>query len=123
MTDLSNYERVEVAGVLRNRGDGWDVYDQGGHIPIGIASVENNDEEIIVHFSDQISAVVTFIAVPDETYAVKHGLSCGASVNTNLAKIKCKRTGYGGAWNPNYMDEHWGNIWIYGLFLRNISNE
>jgi hypothetical protein len=84
-----------VAGVIRNEGSGWALISDELHTYINIKSIGYDPvgKTIIVDYSDLLAAkVVTFLAVPDETFAIQ-GYLFGASVATNKAYIKVGRSG------------------------------
>ena len=102
-----------VAGVLRNNGSGWDFLDNVGHEPINISTVTNTTTQIHVNYAFTAKKVISFVATPDETYAIQ-GLFCGASVGYETAWIQVS---YGdGVVDPNTLTESVGNIWVMGIF-------
>lgn len=107
--------RAEVAGVLRNDGRGWYALADDHHAPLNIASVHTNPNNIEVRFTFRAQKVLTFIATPDETLA-RQGLSVGASVDTDRARVYLAR---GRMLDPMTIDTArypWSNLWVYGLF-------
>ena len=76
-----------VSAVLRNLGTGWEMLTTGQHTPVNIDSVSvNANGDIEVNFSKNGHNVISFIAVPDETFA--EFMTMGSSVDTNKARIR-----------------------------------
>lgn len=98
-------EPIVVAGAIRvNADEEWHVIEDATHRPQGIASVTSDGSTVTVHFERDASAVITFVATPDETL-VAEGIELGASVGTDHAVITLSEMPSG----------EWANIWVYGL--------
>jgi len=69
----------------------WKAAEDQGHMPINFTSVTATDTVLDVKFSVTASCVVSFLAVPDEAFALA-GYSFGASVGTEHAYITCVKT-------------------------------
>ena len=115
--DSGGPQRMEVAGTIRNSGDGWYVLDSGNHTPIGIDRIEVANGNIRVWFTFTATDVHTFCVTPDDRYA-SLGYLLGPSVGTQVATIKVSRIVEGSvkAVDASEMADPIGNIWIYGLF-------
>lgn len=86
-TDRRDTKYRFLAGVIRQNspGSGWYFIDDSGHEQAGFAgtfSILGSD--LVVDYGFSASKVVSFIAVPDETFA-SGGLTVGASVGTSSA--------------------------------------
>lgn len=106
-----------IAGTLRYvNATTWEMVEDAGHRPTGVASVEYSATRLRVNFNFTASRVVTFIASPDETIATIGGIRMGSSVGTSFADIYIYSSA-GGATpvNPNTLSNTSGNIWIYGV--------
>lgn len=80
-------KKIKVVGcVVRNEGNGWVPVSVTGHDTINVASVTNDSSVIQIYYSFTAKNVISFVATPDETFALK-GYSCGASVGLSDAKI------------------------------------
>src|SRR6185312_4827259 len=75
-----------VAGVLRNTGSGWHLFNDNNHSSVGISEVTNNHSYITVKFDHPVKNVISFTTTPDETMA-KDKIFLGATVGLNEAKI------------------------------------
>jgi hypothetical protein len=86
-TDRRDTKYRFLAGVIRqdSPGSGWYFIDDSGHEQAGFAgtfSIIGSD--LVVNYGFSASKVVSFIAVPDESFA-SGGLTVGASVGTSNA--------------------------------------
>lgn len=108
-----------VAGAIRNIGSGWTFIENATHGPIGVDSVSVSGGRIIIKFNFEASKVVSFIIVPDETFASLY--TVGASVDTDKANVEvysAPRTigGYisynGSSWDTSLSD-FTGGTWVY----------
>ncbi|WAI29895.1 MAG: hypothetical protein NRZ50_30565 (plasmid) [Bacillus paranthracis] len=86
---------ISYAGVIRNKGAGWEFVTDAVHQNINFKNVYSTpNHEIVVEYEPS-SKIGAFLATPDETFAAK-GITCGASVGDKSALIKCYApfTGY-----------------------------
>lgn len=108
-------EYTLLAGVIRNEGSGWGLIQDETHETIGIKSVEQTKDMIIVKY-DKKSKINSVSVSVDETMA-KEGYSVGASVSDAEMRIqvfdKDDRL-----INPNDYQDDKGNIWISGIYKK-----
>jgi hypothetical protein len=76
-----------VACVIRNDGTGWKFIEGSNHSKLNVSSITANTTDITINFNFTAKNILSFVATPDETFAVK-GYSMGASVGTNVAILK-----------------------------------
>lgn len=107
---------TELAGVIRNAGDGWYSIEDEGHESIGVSDVSSNEDGIIITYTQPVSKIHTFIATPDEKMS-KDGLLVGVSAGLDKAHIYIyDREGY--KVNPLKYYEPSSNIWLYAKFIK-----
>lgn len=97
-----------AGGCLRNSGNGWDLYENGGHQSRRITSVTNDDRWITVCHEGPIDAVITIMATADENLA-KRGITAGASGGNAYTKIGLYKDGI--QLDPNDVDYADSNVW------------
>lgn len=79
---------VLYSGVLRNSGSGWSYIDDSIHERVNLNTVNiTSNREIQINFG-KANKVGSLLVAPDETLA-SFGITCGASVGTETALIKC----------------------------------
>lgn len=105
--------RKEVACIIRNTGAGWAIIDASGHVPIGVTSLVQGPNSVMLTFDFTQSATHTFICGPDEFFA-QQGFSAGASVGWGTAEIFFGKNGV--AKTPAQVVAPSGNFFIFGLF-------
>lgn len=89
VTDLQDNVRMEVFGVIRKINGSWSLIPN--HDYKGIDSITVDEYGYIqVNFTEGLGHVCTFCATPDESYS-QEGISCGASVTPQHAKIALVR--------------------------------
>lgn len=107
-----------VSAILRNGPGGWRCIggdgDGDGHFCMGVRSVDQDNDLIIVNYDFTASLVIGFSATIDEYYATNGPISCGASCGLENASIMCG--GPLGKITPANMSPL-GNIQFMGLFL------
>lgn len=103
-----------VAGCVKPDGSGgWQVLNDGTHVPLGgLTVLQVTSTAIKVGFS-QVDEIHTFVVVPDETLAKLH-YTAGASVGLDNAVIWLANDD--GQVNPTTVVNTSANLWIYGLF-------
>lgn len=84
----TNVEYRVVACVIRNTGTGFEILDDAGHTPIGVASVTTAADglSVDVNYNFTGTEVASLVATVDETLAV-HGYQVGASVAVDHATL------------------------------------
>lgn len=102
-----------IAGVIRNTGEGWRLIQDNTHETIGITSVSEDNEKIIIKTNDY-SKVSSFNVSVDETMAGE-GFTVGASVGTSESWIYIYDKD-GSLVKPSDYINSSGNIWINGIF-------
>lgn len=120
-TYTSNQSTVyqDFGGTIRNTGSGWYVLDDAGHTPdsLTIGAVTSTSVQVYYPACDEITS---FIAAPDDTYAMTYGASFGASVGLTFAYIKGSINDGPDAgtdadvWDPTTDYTSTSNIWISG---------
>jgi hypothetical protein len=105
-------EYIEVAGAIRNTGNGWQTISNSSHQPINISKIETGKDKIVIHHPVNAKKVVTFIATSDETMA-KDGLIVGISGGLNYSYVYIFDRD-GNSVSPKDYCESGSNIWIYG---------
>lgn len=109
----------DFGGTIRNTGSGWYVLNDTGHEPDGltIGAVTSTSVQVYYPACEQM---VSFIAVPDETYATSFGATFGASAGLTYAYIKGSVNDgsdagtAADAWDPTTDYSSTANIWISG---------
>lgn len=83
---------VFVAGTIRYRmgRSDWALVEDEAHQPLNITRVSATDKHINVHFNLDADKVITFIAVPDDTYS-EMGYTMGVTAGLKSASIVVKR--------------------------------
>lgn len=104
-----------VAGVIRNNGDGWSLIQDNSHETIGITSVEQTEDKIVVKYNKN-SKVNSASVTVDETME-SEGYSVGASVGDAEMWIQVFNK-KGKLINPADYQNKTGNIWIMGFFKK-----
>ena len=115
---LAAINQVEVAGTIRGTAEkGWFVIENQTHTPLHIKDIKTGGKAIKITFDFKAETIHTFVATPDETFAIK-GYFIGASVRPDHAILVIARSHEGKQVlvNPQKIDDILGNIWIYGLF-------
>lgn len=102
-----------VAGVIRNSGTGWGFIQDKGHETIGLDSVTQDEEKIIIKYEEKTKVNSVAVTV-DETMA-SEGYSVGASVGFSEMSIFIFDK-EGNLVNPTEYQSQNGNIWIQGIF-------
>jgi hypothetical protein len=111
-------QRMTVAAVLRNHDGEWAAINDKEHQPINVASITSTKDSITLTFEQKAKLIHTFIVVPDESFAGRNKLVCGASVGISYAVIKCGEPGKPGYANLRALDGTNSNLWVYGLFSK-----
>jgi hypothetical protein len=81
-----------LACVLRGVGGRFDVLDDEGHAPFGVASVETRSDRVRVHYTDPVHRLAVVTASSDETY-VRAGIAAGVSGRLDCADVFFARNG------------------------------
>lgn len=104
----------DFGGTIRNSGNGWHVIDDAGHEPddLAIGTVTSTYVQVLYPTCDEI---VSFVAAPDDTFAMTYGATFGASVGLSNAYIKGRVNG--AKFNPSTWSNTSANIWITGRCL------
>lgn len=103
-------EGIVIAGAIRPDADGnWTLIEDDTHRPRGVESVEvEPNGNLVIHYSDEGSAVVTFVTTPDETFA-ESGITVGASAGLDRAILTLSE-------DPDYTNLGGSaNVWFYGI--------
>lgn len=115
--------QINVAGAIRNPdGSGWKAINDAGHTPLNIKNIEVINGAIVVHYDFKATTIHSFIAAPDETFALA-GIMSGASVNRDRATIILSKIVNGKVvrLDASKVQAKFGNIWLYGLFSTQIK--
>lgn len=104
-----------VSVILVNTVNGWAAMQNQFHDCIGVKSVDQSAEAIVVNFDFTAKKVFFFHAIPDDGIVKTGGLICGASIGLDKAIIYCSPPGQP-AINPASITSA-GNIQCFGLFL------
>lgn len=110
-----------VGGTLRRvSSTSWEVLNDAGHAPVGIASVSIvGGDRLRVTYNFTASKVVTFSVTPDDAFAgIANVLKMGPSVGLSYTDIYL----YLGATtttpvDPGALSTPGANLWISGIFL------
>lgn len=110
----------EIAGVIRNSGNGWYVINDKDHKSLNIDSVETTANYIRVYYSFNAKYIYTFSVSSDEAL-IKAGIIAGASVGLNSSTIQLSKISLmsSGKVSPLVVDTHqypFSNLWISGRF-------
>ena len=93
------------------------MINDSGHKPIGIESIEEDNNKIIINYDFDASFVHSFTVTPDEEFVIS-GISSGASVGLSKAYIFLTKIENGKviSINPKTIDNNHANLWLYGVF-------
>lgn len=101
---------IVIAGAIRPDANGrWSLIEDDAHRPRGVESVETEPNgNVVIHYSEEGSAVVTFVTTPDETLAGA-GVVVGASAGLDRAILTLSS-------RPDYAEVgDYANVWFYGV--------
>ena len=110
-----NDEYNIIAGVIRNEGSGWRLIQNDTHETIGIKTVQQDEEKIIISY-DKNSKVNALSCTVDETMA-SEGYKVGASVGVEKTYIFIYDKDNNVVNPKDYINKN-GNIWVEGIFKR-----
>lgn len=85
-TQNSNKKLKFIACAIRNTGSGFQLINDAEHNPIGVTSVTNDTDKIILNYDFTAKEVISLVVTPDEIMA-KNGIIVGSSVGTSLSNI------------------------------------
>lgn len=85
VVDAAAYRMVGC--VIRNTGSGFQVLNDAGHKPVGVAGVREVGGDIVIDYEFTATKVISLVAGPDETYASR-GYQVGASVGLSAATLR-----------------------------------
>ena len=111
-------DKYIIAGVLRRVAPSpWYMINDGGHSPIGIKAVTEDEEKITIEYTFTSTKINSFCVTVDETFA-KEGYLVGASVGNHFARIYLSKIENGNVMpiDPSTVSNSLGNLWIYGIF-------
>ena len=107
----------EVAGTIRNKGNGWEIIANSEHKPLNLYSVSCDTLRIKITYTQIASQVITLLLSPDETFS-RRGYLAGASVGLSFSYIYIYQIVNGDIVlvDPSTVMSSSGNFWIYGKF-------
>jgi hypothetical protein len=83
----NNNKRLKfIACGIRNTGTGFKIIDDNEHDPLGISSISNDNDKIVLNYDFTASRVLSLVITPDETMS-KNGIIAGGSVGLALTNI------------------------------------
>lgn len=105
-----------IAGTIRNNGNGWETINNSTHMALNITKVETLNDRIIIHHDVKAKKVITFIVTPDEAMT-QDGYTVGVSGGLNYSVIFIYDRDHNKISPSKYINTS-GNIWIYGMLAQ-----